>query len=1045
MRVHVRYSLLALLAGALIAVAVPAAAAAAVTAPGIEKFVAANCNETHKECAQERHTVETAFGPQTFSEPKAPTTVGESKTEFYLQAGGHVPYGVTDFKVKTEGVLPAQAPEGVLKGENGGIVTHVRTDVAPGLATNPTAVAQCGGAEFGEAGKTLLEGGKELPGTHFFTAPTCSGETEIGINEATVFAGEAGDLALSGFVYNLVQPPGRASDYGAALKLPKPFTELLLEKEGSPYKGNALAKGQYYVHTLVEGNVEWAKEAAGTNAGDYHDYFEIEVSPELPLIASRLTFEGRRGGNFITNATSCPGNSTTTLHLRGTVGVTTPGSYTPLPGVGLEGCNSVPFAPTFSLTPATSAADEPDGISATVGLTRFPGAAETDSAQLKTAVFTLPEGMTLNPSAAAGLTACTPKEAHIHELPAGVGCASSSLLGTVSLEVPTLPAGSLKGNLYLGGPESGPITAPPYIVYVDAESARYGVSVRVRGEVTPNLATGQLTTTFAENPEQPFTNVKLQFKEGALAPIANPLTCGTATTQATFTPYTLTASKGLTSAFTPTGCSNPIPFAPGQSTANQTSNAGAATSFAFTLDRGDGQQYFSQVKTALPTGLVGAIPKVTLCGEAQANAGTCEAASQIGTASVLAGSGPTPYALPGSVYLTGPYNGAPYGLSIVVPEVAGPFNLGNVVTRAAINIDQSTARVSVSGTLPTITPGGVSTRLRKVSVSINKQGFLTNPTSCAAGATESTVTGTLGASVSLSSPFTVAKCSALKFKPAFKASTAAKTTKKFGASLETTVNEVAGQANIKSVLVQLPKQMPSRLATLHKACPEATFAANPYHCPSGSFVGGARANTPLLPSKMKGPAILVSHGGAEFPDLDLLLEGNGVRILLIGNTKITKGITTTNFATTPDVPVSSITVNLPIGGHSALAGYGNFCAQPLVMPTTITGQNGIVVKQNTLVNVGGCGVRIVGQKVVGNVAYITVQTYSAGRISGSGSGLATVYRHLAKAYRTATMKVPLARAGQRRGRPFKVRLRVGFVPTKRSVGNSASSVTLTFR
>ncbi len=191
------------------------------------------------------------------------------------------------------------------------------------------------------------------------------------------------------------------------------------------------------------------------------------------------------------------------------------------------------------------------------------------------------------------------------------------------------------------------------------------------------------------------------------------------------------------------------------------------------------------------------------------------------------------------------------------------------------------------------------------------------------------------------------------------------------------------------MLVQLPKQLPSRLTTLQQACPEATFAANPYNCPGGSFVGGVRANTPVLSGKLKGPAILVSHADAAFPDLDLVLETEGVRVILVGNTNIKNAITTTSFATLPDVPVSSITVNLPIGGHSALAGNGNLCASSLVMPTTITGQNGFQVKQNTKMSVLGCGVRIVGEKVIGNTAYITVQTFEAGRISGSGPNLAS--------------------------------------------------------
>jgi hypothetical protein len=435
---------------------------------------------------------------------------------------------------------------------------------------------------------------------------------------------------------------------------------------------------------------------------------------------------------------------------------------------------------------------------------------------------------------------------------------------------------------------------------------------------------------------------------------------------------------------------------------------------------------------------------VTKCPEPQASSGDCPSASQIGVVGVTAGAGPTPFAFSGAVYLTGPYGGAPFGLTVVVPAVAGPFNLGNVVTRGTIDVDPFTARVIATSNLPTIVKG-IPLRLRRVTVNVNKQGFLMNPTNCGVLATESTLTSTLGATQSLSSPFQVGNCDKLGFKPKFGSSTGAKTSKANGASLETTLNMPAGQANVKSVLVQLPKQLPSRLTTLQKACPEKTFAANPYTCPSGSFVGGVRANTPTLAVKLKGPAILVSHGGEAFPDLDLLLEGEGVRVILVGNTKIKNGITTTNFATTPDVPVSSITVNLPVGSHSALTANGNLCANKLVMPTTIAGQNGATVKQNTTIKVKNCPVRVVGRKTIGNTAYLTVQTYSPGRISGKGANVATVFRKLSKAQKTATLKVPLSQAGRRKGRPLSARIRVGFVPKKKGTPTSVAYATVVFR
>jgi hypothetical protein len=1061
MRVHVRVSLVALLICASVAVATSAAQAAVPF--GVEKVFAANCKVST--CGE---------FPEYGGTPL-------ENSELFTQAAGHPPAGITAFKVNTEGVFPNEVPAGIA---TGGIVTHVRTDVGVGVATSPEAVGKCTMAQFGEK--------EAVPGTGFYAAPSCpeSGaeDSVIGVNKVVVWIGPepspaGGDVPVEGTTYNLVQHEGRASDFGAALKLPIPLTAGALKKgfEEAEAKGAKPGVGgfpslleqagaeaqQYYAHTVIEGGVEWGAEAAGTGKGDYHDYYEIEVSPKLPVISSRLILEGTRGttgkGGFITNPSSCSGvgpQTTTTVTLTPEVGTPAQRGYSgPL---GTEGCNGappfepVPFAPAFKLTPGTKQSDLPDPITTELSLPHNPGPTEIDSSQLKTASFALPEGMTLNPSAANGLEACSPAQARIHSSTFGVVCPGKSKIGEVSLNVPTLPEGSLKGNVYLGGPETGPITGPPYVVYINAESTRYGVDVRLKGTVTPNETTGRLTATFTENPEQPFSNIALSFNGGATAPIANPLACGTAKAETGLTPFTGTAAQSPSSSFTVDGngsggsCSSPLPFALSQSTQNASSVAGANTSYTLNLGRNEGQQYLSQVKTVLPAGLVGLIPTVPLCGEAEANAGTCSVGSQIGSVTVAAGSGSSPYTFYGQAYLTGPYNGAPYGMSIVVPAVAGPFNLGAVVTRATIAVEPYTARVVVTSSIPTIVKG-VPLRLRGISIAINRTGFMRNPTNCAALATDSTLSGftTLGvagtATQSLSSPFQVAGCTGLPFKPKFGAATGAKTSKANGASLETTLNVPAGQANVKSVLVQLPKQLPSRLTTLQKACPEATFAANPYSCPGGSFVGGVRANTPVLSAKLKGPAILVSHGGQAFPDLDLLLEGNGVRVILVGNTNIKNGITTTNFAATPDVPVTSITLNLPIGGHSALTANGNVCANKLLMPTTIVGQNGTSFKQNTTIKITNCPARIVGQKVVGSTAYITVQTFSAGRISGKGANVGTVFRGLSRAERTATLKVSLTRAGRNRRRPLRVKLRVGFVPKKKGTPSSAAFTTVTFR
>jgi hypothetical protein len=1032
MRGHFRGSLLALLTVVTVGVSVPAAAQAAF---GIQKFVAINCKTGFEACGGEEISG--------YSFPKAPSKA-EAEEQGYTQAGGHVPYGITDFEVNTEGVFPNLVPSGLL---TQGPVSHIRTDVSTGLATNPTAVPQCTEAEFGAT--------EAIPGTGFYEKAECKTTTRIGTNKVVVYVGENGagagisDLPLEGPAYNLVQREGLASEFGVSVALPEALTKKALEEAfaakghplGTPTE-EALEKKIYYSHTLIEGSVEWGKEAGGTGAGDFHDYFNINVSTALPLISSRLVFEGTKDGDFITNATSCPGDVTSYLTLTDAAGKAN-GSYTAL--LGIEKCSSLEFLPTFALTPGSFEHDEPVGLSAEIAVPQHAGAGELNSSQLQNATIVFPEGMTLNPSAAAKLKACSGEEARIHSSTSGTACPAESELGEVELEVPTLPAGSLKGKIYLGsGSETGTtVTSPPYIVYVDAESERYGVSVRLEGKVEPNAQTGQVTTVFEQNPQQPFTSIKLSLKSGPYAPIASPLACGTATASSTLAPYaTGVASASRTSSFTVTGCPSTLPFSLSQSIADSSTKAGAHTTYTFTLKRETGEQYLNNVSTTLPEGLNGAIPVVALCGEALAKTGKCPAASEIGTATVLAGAGADPYSFSGPVYLTGPYDGAPYGMSIAVPATAGPFSLGTIVTRATINVNEVTGRITVASVLPTIYDG-IPLRIRELKVAIGAQNFLTNPTSCSALPVETTLTSTLGASQSLSSSLQVADCSALAFKPTFAAKSSATTSKANGASLETTINQPPGEADIASVLVQLPLQLPSRLTTLQKACPEAVFAANPYACPAGSKVGGVRANTPLLPEKMTGPAYLVSHGGEAFPDLDLVLVADGVKVILTGHTKIAKGITTTYFQTLPDVPVSSITVNLPTGPYSALAANGSLCRKTLLMPTTMTAKNGRTFKQTTKIKVPGCPVEVVGRKVIGDTAYLTVRTYEAGRISGRGSGLSTVYRHLSGAD-TASLKVPLSSSGAAQGRPFSVRIRVGFVPSRRSLPTSVAFQTVTF-
>jgi hypothetical protein len=1011
----------ALLVGAFFCSAAPAAQAAGEEF-GVESFFAGNC------------TVATC------GEGGAPV----KESEYFTQAAGHPNFGISEFALKSKEVAT-----GVFRPD--GVISNLRVDVPAGLSTNPQAIPMCSMEDFApaEPAPGVFEGSKcnEEPGK----------STVIGTNYVTVLVETAKEshifikVKLEGTVYNLVQPEGLPSLFGVAINLEKLFKEPV------------------FAHTLIEGGVAWNT--------DYHEYFKIKnLSPQLPLVQSRLVYTGNIGtGGFLTNPSACNGPQTTGMQAESYEGETASAHFTT--PVGASGCNLVPFEPSISLKPATTKSDQPDGATVELKVPQNSSTSVPNSSDLNTARVTLPEGMTINPAAAYSIEACTEKQAglaeeHGERTTGPVTCPEGSKIGTVAIEVPTLPAKSLEGNVYLGSPSGAPITGPPYTIYFNAESKRYGVAVRQKGLVVPNETTGRLTAIFAENPQAPFSSLSMNLTggsaSGAIPPLANPLACGTATTETSLIPYTGEASKSPFSAFTVDSngaggaCASPLPFALSQSTENQSSVAGALTSFKLNLTRPEGQQYLSQVKTVLPPGLLGAIPSVPLCGEAEANAATCPAASQIGSVAVAVGSG-RPYPFAGSVYLTGPYNGAPYGMSIVVPAVAGPFNLGNVVTRAAINVEPYSGRVVVTSTLPALVKGvglassGIPLRLQKLTVSINRQGFLTNPTSCGALATESTLAGFVtpgsnsGSTQAISTPFQVGECNKLAFKPSLSAITGSKTSRTNGASIEVKITQGANQANIRQVIFQLPKQLPSRGTTLRKACLAATFEAGPPPggCTSASLVGSATVTTPVLPGTLTGPAYLVSHGGEAFPDLDLILKGDGVTIVLVGHTHVTtNGVTTSKFETLPDAPVTSAAVTLPTGPQSLLAANGNLCKEQskLIAPTTIVGQNGAKITQKTKIAVRNCPVVIVSHRTSGTKALVTVKTPSAGRVSGGGPDLRFVTRHLGKASQT-TLSVRLTRTGAevlRRFGRLRIKLRVGFIP-KTGHPTSKAYATVTFR
>jgi hypothetical protein len=658
----------------------------------------------------------------------------------------------------------------------------------------------------------------------------------------------------------------------------------------------------------------------------------------------------------------------------------------------LEGCDQLAFEPSIGITPEAAQASTPTGLDVGVemaqpGLQSPTGLGES---AVQATTVTLPAGLQLNPAAANGLQACsalqfgfagTPESAQTGNRAFSTGypeCPDAAKVGTVSIATPLLPD-ELKGSLYLGAQDTD-LAAPgasllnsPLVLYLVAEDPSSGILVKLAGTIAENEA-GQLVSTFENTPQLPFEALKLHFFGGPRASLSTAALCGSYETRTSFTPWSGGAAAHPAAGFAISSgpasgpCApSPLSFSPTFKAGATGPQAGAFTGFTLQIERPDGQQALDGVTVRLPPGIAALLANVTPCPEPPAGQEwACGPASLIGHSSASSGLGGEPFVLAGQVYLTTGYDGAPFGLLVQTRALAGPFDLGMVNVRSRINVDRSTAAVTITTdpgprdeVLPT-TLKGVPVQLKRLAVSVDRPNFEFNPTNCDPTKIEGTLSGAEGASQSVSYPFQVQNCSSLPFHPTLTASTKGDATKANGASFTVKVTSSPGQANIAKTKLVLPITLPARLTTIQKACLAATFEANPAACPEGSNIGSATVHTPVLKNPLTGPAYLVSHGNAAFPDVEFVLQGEGITLILDGQTDIKKGVTTSTFNSVPDAPVTSFETTLPEGPHSALTSNVpeskrfSLCGAKLSMPTTITAQNGAVIQQQTKIPVLGC-------------------------------------------------------------------------------------------
>jgi uncharacterized repeat protein (TIGR01451 family) len=842
-----------------------------------------------------------------------------------------------------------------------------------GLVGNPTAIPLCPRASFDE-----FEADKAHTGRN-----PCPADTQIGVGTFYVNSAalEGSDLgitklgyrAVPGEIFNLEPSAGEPARLGIVIP-----TEL----------------GTTLVQVALTASAADGYAVKATTDDISNDFKRLQLSPDgftltlwgVPADPSHDSERGPCGRGvyevgscpsdqprlpFTQNPTDCTGAPVTSLStdfyddpgnfLSATSQATGPDGNPIAAGTG---CQAVPFQPSLEVQPDNTQATAPAGLNVDLKVPQSSTPDGIATSELRKAVVTLPAGMSISPSAAAQpLGACTDAQFGAGS-DAPAQCPTDSAIGTTEVITPLL-SGPLTGKVYLGQPleQTDPTSGQMYRVFQEIQG--FGLDVKVAGHVAADPVTGQLTATFDALPEVPFSEFKLRFRGGPNAVLTNPQACGTYTTTSQLTPYSgnppATPSSPFTTSLDGNGspCPASQPFAPGVSLWGTSGQAGAYSSVSVAVTRPDGHGYLSSIAARLPPGLLGNVASVPLCPAANVSAGSCPASSRIGSIEATAGPGGDPLQLPGTVYLGQGFGPYPFSLSVVVPAVAGPYDLGNVTVRVGIQVNNDGSISVQSDPLPTILDG-IPIQLRGATVTLDRPGFTFNPTSCAPLSLTSTLTSLAGALASPSAPFQVGGCGYLPFKPTFTVATQASTSKAKGASLTVRVAQKPGEANIHRVDVQLPKALPTRLTTLQKACTEAQFAANPAGCPEASDVGTATAVTPILSVPLTGPAYLVSHGGAAFPELVTVLQGQGVTIYLRGETDIKKGITYSKFETVPDAPISSFELNLPEGPHSILGAYlpanakGSMCGQALTMPTSIEGQNGSKLTQTTRIAVSGC-------------------------------------------------------------------------------------------
>jgi hypothetical protein len=735
-------------------------------------------------------------------------------------------------------------------------------------------------------------------------------------------------------LFNLTPTPGHVATFGASLLL----ATFLIQVD-------ARSDGQL-VATITEVSTLLPLEVStltlwGVPADPSHDSLRCNqfASDCGPSSAPPTPFTA-----YPTDCESPP--PTTGLSVESWEGQSATSTTTlPIP----TGCEALQLSAALHVIPDTTQRDTPSGFEIDLEVPQNTEPSGLATPDLSGATVILPPGTSLSPGFANGLQACTDAQFATNE------CPSQSMVGTVEITTPLLGE-HLTGALYIATPTS----TEKYRLFV--QTSADNVTINLTGQIEPNEATGQLKAVLRGVPQLPFSALKLTLFGGPSAALANPQNCGPATSTVQIATYSgQTANPSSTFTVDENGQGGACPasqtFAPLFTAGTTVPLAAAFSPFTLTLSRNDGEPDIAQLTAALPPGLLGLLQSTIPCPEPQASQGACPQASEVGTAAITAGAGPLPLHVSGPVYLTGPYDGAPFGLAAVVNATTGPFDLGTVILRSRVLVNPNNLALTIAtDPLPQIL-AGIPLRLRTLNITLDHPDFILNPTSCAPQQITATITDTEGATITPSVPFAVAGCSGLRFTPKLTATTQAKASDNGnGASLDLSITNPAGpNATVRSVIVELPGALRPRLSAIQHACLATNNTLMPSTCPPESLIGTATVSTSMLRAPLKGAIYLVAHGGDTLPSLVLLLQGDGVRAELAGALAITrKGSISAAFRTLPDAPINSFQLDMPRGPHSLLGAATNPCASPLELPYRLTDQDGKQINATARVTVSGC-------------------------------------------------------------------------------------------